>query len=509
MNKKKYGRARQQWWLTRELLWKNYPSDRQFRQPEIRAVWLDRGTIVRTKSEQNLAKLFDQFAATGINTVFFETVNASYPIYPSKVAPEQNPLVQGWDPLEVAVKLAHERGIELHAWVWTFAAANQRHNYILNQPTDYLGPVLSVRPDWGMTNQQGHLFHRQSRKAFFDPANPEVQNYLLSLLEEIATVYQVDGIHLDYIRYPFQSPSANQIYGYSGVSRRQFFEQTGVDPINITPGDLLWSEWTKFRIEQVDNFVTLASQKLREKRPEIILSAAVFPIQRQERLNKLQQNWEEWTHQGAIDLIVPMTYARDTEQLQKISQPLFSQSLPKATLLLPGIRLLNLPDVIALDQVQFLRDLPTEGYALFAAENFNSNIQKILSRTHGGLDLAKKEPLPHRQPFQAALARYHALQREWSFLLANNQLSMTEAAMQDWGQQADNLSITLQRLADQPSSRNLLLAQVSLASFQGKFRQWMEQHKEVQPYQVQVWLNRLTAVENLLSYGDRAVLKGE
>ncbi|MEQ8959952.1 MAG: hypothetical protein RLP02_18835, partial [Coleofasciculus sp. C2-GNP5-27] len=72
--------------------------ERQLAQPEIRAIWLDRGTIVKAKSKQDLVNLFDQLAKAGFNTVFFETVNASYPIYPSQVAPEQNPLVRGWDP---------------------------------------------------------------------------------------------------------------------------------------------------------------------------------------------------------------------------------------------------------------------------------------------------------------------------------------------------------------------------------------------------------------------------
>lgn len=89
-------------------------------------MWLDRGTIVQAKNEEDLAKVFDRMAAAGINVVFFETVNASYTIYPSQVAPEQNPLTRGWDPLKVAVKLAHERNMEIHAWVWVFAAADRK-----------------------------------------------------------------------------------------------------------------------------------------------------------------------------------------------------------------------------------------------------------------------------------------------------------------------------------------------------------------------------------------------
>ena len=131
-----YTGARQQWLKAQQLLWQQYPIDRNLAQPEIRAMWLDRGTIVRAGSEKQLAKIFDRLAAAGINTVFFETVNAGYPIYPSQVAPQLNPLVKGWDPLASGVKLAHDRGMELHAWVWTFAAGNRRHNTLINLPAD-------------------------------------------------------------------------------------------------------------------------------------------------------------------------------------------------------------------------------------------------------------------------------------------------------------------------------------------------------------------------------------
>ncbi|NJN87039.1 MAG: hypothetical protein HC881_13035 [Leptolyngbyaceae cyanobacterium SL_7_1] len=81
-----YANARRQWLQARQSLWNHFPTDRPLAQPEIRAVWLDRGTIVAARSRQGLAQIFDRLAAAGINTVFFETVNAGYPIYPSTVA---------------------------------------------------------------------------------------------------------------------------------------------------------------------------------------------------------------------------------------------------------------------------------------------------------------------------------------------------------------------------------------------------------------------------------------
>jgi hypothetical protein len=230
-----YTKARSEWLKASQLLWENYPTNRPTSQPEIRAIWLDRGTIVRAGSEQGLAKVFDKLAASGINTVFLETVNAGYPIYPSRVAPQANPLVTGWDPLESGVKLAHERGIELHAWVWAFAVGNQRHNKLVNLPANYPGPVIAAHPDWASYDNRGSLFPAGQNKPFLDPANPEARQYLLDLFNEIAQRYKIDGLQLDYIRYPFQDPAADRTYGYGKAARQQFQRLTGVDPTKISP----------------------------------------------------------------------------------------------------------------------------------------------------------------------------------------------------------------------------------------------------------------------------------
>jgi hypothetical protein len=200
-----------------------------------------------------------------------------------------------------------------------------------------------------------------------------------------------------------------------------------------------------------------------------------------------------------------MTYAMDTQELQQLTSPLLSQSTEGTALILPGIRLLNLPDVVAVDQMQLLRGMPTEGFALFAAENFNPNLEKIFSRTQGNLSSNQKEPLPHRQPFQATLSRYQTLQKEWNFLLTNHQISLDEKTLREWGQQADELASTLEELAAQPSTKNLLSAKLALSSFRRKFPRWTEETNAVQSYQAEVWQNRLATLDKLLSYGEKRV----
>lgn len=504
-----FAQARDEWLSVRELLWNNFPTDRPIAQPEIRAIWLDRGSIVRAGSHAGLAQIFDRLAEAGINTVFFETVNAGYPIYPSQVAPQHNPLTRQWDPLAAAVELAHERGIELHAWVWVFAVGNQRHNTILNQPLNYLGPILDAHPTWANYDHRGEIIPVGQTKPFLDPANPQVRSYLLRLFEEIVSNYDVDGLQLDYIRYPFQDPSARRSYGYGIASRQQFQALTGVDPTTISPSDRqLWQQWTEFRTEQVNSFVADTSRLLRQRRPDLILSAAVFAMSEHERIQKIQQNWEIWAQRGDVDLIVPMSYAMDTNRLQRLTNPWLQENADLgAALVLPSIRLLNLPESATLDQIQALRDMPAGGYSLFAAENLNDSLQAIFSRTQGSqTQISQRQPIPYREPFQTASARFTALVREWSFALGNRQLWMRDPQLTEWRTRTQELADRLEELGDTPSPQQARQAQRSLDEYRALFPDWMYLQTLSDGYRVETWDNRLDVIGDLLHYGEQSIL---
>jgi len=510
MSQHDYALARQQWLATRQLLWDNFPLDRPLSQPEVRAIWLDRGTIVRAGSRQGLTRLFDRLMAAGINTVFFETVNAGYPIYPSQVAPAQNPLTLGWDPLAEAVDLAHQRGMELHAWVWTFAAGNQAHNAILHQPASYPGPVLAAHPDWANYDDQGAMIPLGQKKPFLDPANPEVRQYLLSLFEEIVSRYNVDGLQLDYIRYPFQSPRAGgHTYGYGLAAREQFQQQTGVDPITLSPSDptqqQLWQQWTEFRIDQISSFVAETSEHLHQLKPNLIFSTAVFALPEYRRLTEIQQDWEHWAQQGNVDMIVLMSYAGDTNSLQRLTNPWLSRDAHLgAALVLPGIRLLNLSDETVVDQIQALRDSPSGGYALFAAENLGATLQEIFQQTQG--EPASAEPIPYRDPFATAASRYGVLMQQWNWLIQQGELQLRGSQAETWHTKTAELDQALKQLAESPSDANLRQAASLLKSFQGQFKTWMEMPTLSSDYRIRTWQNQLATIDKLLNYGQQVVL---
>jgi uncharacterized lipoprotein YddW (UPF0748 family) len=162
--------------------------------------------------------------------------------------------------------------MELHAWVWMFAAANQRHNALLNQPANYPGPVLSRLIQTGQCSiARGVCSIRILKRHSSTLPIPEVRNYLTwRCWRRLPHAMQVDGIQLDYIRYPFQDPSVNQTYGYSQVARQQFQGMTGVDPIKVSPTrSRLWQKWTDFRIRQIDSFVALSVSKRPTDAPRI------------------------------------------------------------------------------------------------------------------------------------------------------------------------------------------------------------------------------------------------
>ena len=482
--------ARSQWLQAQALLWQNYPALAAQTKPEVRAIWLDRETIVKAGSEAGLLPIFDRLRAAGVNLVFFETVNAGYPIYPSRVAPAQNPLTRGWDPLAVAVKLAKERQMELHPWVWVFAVGNQRHNALLGQPANYLGPVLTAYPEWANRDNRGNVIPPRQDKPFLDHAHPQAQAYLLRLFEEIVTRYDVDGLHLDYIRYPFQSGGVH--YGYGAASRQIYQQLTGIDPLTLTPNQPAWQDWTAWRTQQVTDFVTTVNQRVKQHRPELVLSTAVFAYSRPSRLYRLQQDWETWAVTGAVDMVVLMSYAEDTQGLQDLFKPALPVSAP--VLFLPGISLMRTTPTAVLDQVQATRNSSLgPGYALFAMSHLNGDLEPRLQQP--------AVPLPHRQPFLNALHRYQAQEREWQFLSQQGQLTIPNP------QTLPQVRAALTQLAHTPSADHWHTARSALKDLEADLNHW----QYPQPWQTltrtTTWRARLQTLEELLLYGARVHLR--
>ena len=173
--------------------WNGSPSPKY----EVRAVWLTTlngldwpRTQGSASQKQELIHILDQLHQAGVNTVLFQARVRATTIYPSQMEPWEPTLVgssksPGYDPLQFCIDECHKRGMECHAWVCTIPIGKWNR--------------VGCKE---MRKKYPKLIKRIADEAYMDPANPLTASYLSRICKEIVSHYDVDGIHLDYIRYP-------------------------------------------------------------------------------------------------------------------------------------------------------------------------------------------------------------------------------------------------------------------------------------------------------------------
>ena len=349
------GRAEVAWYRTAES-----------RPVEGRGVWVRPTETTSAKIEATL----DKIDAAGFNIVFLETIFQGYTIYPSAVAaaegiPAQRPNMAGFDPLKAWVDGAHKRGIELHPWVESFFVGSQSEN---GGP----GPVLTAHPEWAAVEREdvGKTGPQPSSQEvgyyFLDPAIPEARAYVEALYQEILTKYEVDGLHLDYIRYPVSQPWETAGFSHSDFARAAFKAENGVDPYSLTPDDALWATWNSWREKQVTSFVAEVREMQQQVAPRAQVSAAVF-ADPGDALTKKFQNWSDWVAKGYVDVLAGMSFGTSADSVARDTATMRTAVGDRNLLYTAtyGPFRASTPDVVV-DQIQAVRDAGSDGAALFA-----------------------------------------------------------------------------------------------------------------------------------------------
>lgn len=384
---------------------------------QARAVWLDRGSLVKAKTPEGLKQLVKQLADVGTNLIFVESINAGFPIYPSKVLPQQNPEFQGWDPLKLVIDEAHKNGIHVHAWVWCFAVGNTRHNALIKQPEAYRGPLLSSAL---LDTEQIHLTTGAAvpinqHEYWLDPSSEKGKTLLKEAYKELVTTYPLDGLQLDYIRYPFQR--YDETAGVGSKSLALFKEQTG-KTLNEKTNPFYDAEFRQWKASQVSGFVQTLSSELKAVRPDLTLSAAVFAMPREARLQQIQQDWETWVANGWIDVLVPMIYTDSSDEraddLRRVQR-----AAAQGALVYPGLglhKLATTPEM--LEHLLITQQHGAPGHTLFAMSHLDP--ERLGSLKAGPYQKKTSQPLPHINP---ELALEHAWQ-QWQPLLAEAKLTL-------------------------------------------------------------------------------------
>lgn len=235
--------------------------------------------INKNKSDEEYKAWFALLKESGISGVMFEGYN------------------------ENLYKLCKEAGLEAHYWKWTM---NRRE-------------LLNVHPDWFAVNKKGESTH--DKPAYVDyyrflcPNHEGVADYLAQAYIKDANLPYVDGVHLDYVRFPdivlpvslWKNYGIEQTkelpeydYCYCDVCRKLFKEQTGKDPMELKY-PMENQSWINFRLDAITRVVDAITKAIKADNKNI--SGAVFPGPSMAK-KMVRQDWGNWH----LDAYFPMIY---------------------------------------------------------------------------------------------------------------------------------------------------------------------------------------------------------
>jgi uncharacterized lipoprotein YddW (UPF0748 family) len=331
---------------------------------EGRAIWVTRWDY---KTADDVRRIIDNCAAAHFNMILFQVRGNGTAFYKSSYEPwaweltSSSPLTTGrdpgFDPLDLAIKRAHKQGVELHAYMNVLPAWRSQ-----SYPPREADQLWTRHPEWFMVDRQGNrqvpwdpaAGNREIFYAFLSPGIPEAREYTASVFREVAQRYDLDGIHLDYIRYPHEVGD----YSYDPVSLQRFKTETGKTPDDDP--DL----WTLWRGQQVSAAAARIYEDCKAAAPHLIVSASVMfdPVAARD---KAMQRSLEWMEAGKIDAVFPMIYKKDNAIVAASITDYRLKS--NGRLVFAGLMVLKDP-ILLIDQIEVARTAGAQGISLFSYE---------------------------------------------------------------------------------------------------------------------------------------------
>ena len=304
---------------------------------EVRALW-----VVRTSLDSPAAvrSLVERAAASGFNTLFVQVRGRGDALYRSLLEPRPEFLSDrpGFDPLQLVIEEAHARGLAVHAWVnaylvWSAADPPHDPSHLVNAHPEWLAVPRSLGRQLYDRDPRDPQYVQQLidygaavdvvEGLYTSPSHPGVQERLQRVWVDLATGYELDGIHHDFIRF------ATSAFDYSRSTLEQF--QAWVRPLvdaeryqelaaavrddPYAMADALPELWDRFRRDNVTDLVRRIYDEVKTRRPHLVVSAAVLPDWRS-AVSWQFQDWSSWLADGILDVAVPMAYTGDEEQFR-------------------------------------------------------------------------------------------------------------------------------------------------------------------------------------------------
>jgi uncharacterized lipoprotein YddW (UPF0748 family) len=272
---------------------------------EARALWVPRWSY---KSAADVRAIVKKAAGANFNILLFQVRGNGDAYYASVYEPWADRLTgtlgryPGWDPLALAVEEAHSAGLQLHAYVNVYPSWLGKSPPPATTPSQMYSRFNALYgQEWLQWDSKRNPMALNDSYIAANPAHQAVTEHVVAVCKDILLNYDVDGLHLDYVRY------AGPYFSYDPLSDRRRREEG-----NIDRGD-----WQR---AQVTELVTRIYDEVLPLRPGTVLSAAVWPIYRDkwgwvtfgsstyEGYGGYYQDSRGWLRAGKMDFIAPMLY---------------------------------------------------------------------------------------------------------------------------------------------------------------------------------------------------------
>lgn len=298
----------------------------------------------------------------GFNVLLANMLWAGKAYYPSKVLPEAPLVEQRGDMLAHCLKACREAAIELHVWkvCWN----------LLQAPESFVETMRKA----GRLQQKAD----GSEVLWLCPSDPRNRKLECEALKEVVRNYDINGVHLDYIRYPDGDSC------YCDGCRKRFSAATGAaaDPWpEVVISGSQQAAFQTWRHETITSFVKAVHDAVKQIRPTVQVSAAVFPSWPSCR-DTIGQDWATWAQHGYIDFLCPMNYVTDADaavDLFMTQRKAIRQRVPLYPGLGPSAKSLAPEQVV--HQMDRLRQAGARGFVLFELDRDLLNMHIPALRT--------------------------------------------------------------------------------------------------------------------------------
>ncbi len=271
--------------------------------------WPSRSGLSSSEARAELIGILDRAVELRLNAVIFQVRPAADAFYASEIEPWSEYLtgVQGkapepfWDPLEVAVREAHARGLELHAWFNPYRA---RH----------VG-AKSVPASNHISKTSPALVKTYGPYLWMDPGEPLVRQRTLRVILDVVKRYDIDGVHIDDYFYPYQERTrAGRLIEFPDAQSYRRYTQAG--------GKLSRDDW---RRRNVDVLVQELHEGISKTKPWVKFGISPFGIWRPghpeqirglDAYATLYADARKWLREGWLDYFTPQLYWPTTRPAQ-------------------------------------------------------------------------------------------------------------------------------------------------------------------------------------------------